>query len=257
MRGTLPSAPLKVADRYKMGEEQFENWGDLAERINSMDVAQRTEAVKALNRRPDIPQDAKKAYADYAGMKTYAETLSGAKRGRLEASGENGLAVGQELYGDVQDKRSARLESSYQEMQAKRAELGDIADYTAEQVADMSDAGEITGEQVIAWEAYNHLLGEYTGAMEMVQRDVEETIGKEMEAIAPTTKDGSITEINVGTKESPDIVYLKDGDVTLTEEGEIDPENTSEILTVHKDGRTMLIPRKRIHSAKINTQQGD
>lgn len=84
-----------------------------------------------------------------------------------------------------------------------------------------------------------------------MKQEVDEFIAPQIKAMQDVAIDGVITELNVGTKDAPDIVYLIKGDVAINEDGTIDPAATPPILMVkNNEGKKRMIARSKIATAQ-------
>ena len=61
--------------------------------------------------------------------------------------------------------------------------------------------------------------------MEQLKTEVDEFIAPQVQAIQDVAKDGVITELNIGTEDSPTLFTLQD--IAINEDGTIDPAYTS------------------------------
>lgn len=152
------------------------------------------------------------------------------------------------LWESINDKRSIALPTLNREKQQLEAELGDLTSLSFEEVA---NSPESTPELVEARRRYDVVNAEYEGVMENLKKEVDDFIAPRVQAIQDVAVDNQITELNIGTEEVPEIVYLKSGNVAINEDGTIDRENTAPILTVkNTDGKKKMISRKRIVTAQ-------
>lgn len=176
----------------------------------------------------------------YRAAEKHAENVQKAKT-------ENSI----KLYQSISDKRNVALPTLNKEKQQLEAELGDLVTLPFEEVANSKEA---TPELIEARRRYDIVNAEYEGVMDNLKKEVDEFIAPQVKAIEDIAKDGIITELNIGTQDNPEIVYLANGNVAVQEDGVVDPKNTSPILTVKtKDGKKKIISRNRI----ITAQQDD
>lgn len=152
------------------------------------------------------------------------------------------------LWESINKKQSQALPALNNEKQNLEAELGDLTTLSYEEVL---NSPESTPELIQARERYDIVNAEYEGVMENLKREVDDFIAPQVQAIQDVAKDGVITELNVGTEEAPDIVYLVKGDVAINDDGTIDPAATSPMLTVkNSEGKKRMIARSKIATAQ-------
>ncbi|MFA6977368.1 MAG: hypothetical protein WC194_11720, partial [Mesotoga sp.] len=201
------NARIKNADRQAAAA--IEGWDETKEQIGNMSVSERTRAAADAMLDDSVPVGARKAYADYIINLSQRDSMLGAMQEKQVRDIEIGKETGTRLYSSLRDKRSVALYSLNNEKQQLEAELGDLTTLSYEEVI---NSPESTPELIQARERYDIVNAEYEGVMENLKREVDDFIAPQVQAIQDVAKDGVITELNVGTEDAPDIVYLVKGD---------------------------------------------
>ena len=229
-----------------------ENWQGWKEQLNSMFAGERAQALKDIEANPELSEEGKKAAKQYIA----ASSMRDAKRNELKEQHklnlEQSAELGKMIYASRQDKQSASLTNLYTEKQKLEAELGEITTLPFEMV---EQSEESTPEIIEAKRQYDLVNAQYESVMASLKEEIDAFTAPQVQALQEVAReDGSITELNIGTEENAEMVYLVAGEIATTEDGVIDPSATSPILTVRdSQGRKRMIGRGRV--TRVHTDQ--
>lgn len=240
-----------VKDADQQAEKLFDGWDEVKSQLSGMSAEERTETLRDVLKRDNISIPAKKAFTDYVSGITYKESLTGAAEAKAVQDAEAGKETGQRLYDTLKDKRSIALSSLNIEKQELEAQLGDLASLP---LTEIEESPEATPDIINAARKYNIVKSEFDGVMDRLRSEVDVYVQPQIESLEQVAKDGTITELNIGSSENPETVYLLSGDISFNEDGTVNREaSLSPTINVKgSDGKKRQIGAHHVISGKID-----
>ncbi len=241
----------KVRNADQQASTLFDGWDEVKSQLSGMSAEERTETLRDVLKRENISIPAKKAFTDYVSGITYKESLAGAAEAKAQQDAETAKETGNRLYETLQDKRSIALNSLNIERQELEAQLGDLASLS---LSEIEESPEATPEIINAARKYNIVKSEFDGVMDRLRSEIDTYIQPQIEAVEQVAKDGTITELNIGSTENPKTVYLLSGDISFNEDGTVNREaSLSPTVNVKDgDGRKRQIGTHHVVSGKVD-----
>lgn len=240
-----------VKDADQQAGELFDGWDEVKSQLSGMSAEERTETLRDVLKRDNISIPAKKAFTDYVSGITYKESLTGAAEAKAVQDAEAGKETGQRLYDTLNDKRSIALSSLNIEKQELEAQLGDLASLP---LTEIEESPEATPDIINAARKYNIVKSEFDGVMDRLRSEVDAYVQPQIESLEQVAKDGTITELNIGSSENPETVYLLSGDISFNEDGTVNREaSLSPTINVKgSDGKKRQIGTHHVISGKVD-----
>ncbi|WP_332457544.1 LPD38 domain-containing protein [Petrimonas sp.] len=240
-----------VKDADQQAGEMFDGWDEVKSQLSGMSAEERTETLRDVLKRDNISIPAKKAFTDYVSGITYKESLTGAAEAKAVQDAEAGKETGQRLYDTLKDKRSIALSSLNIEKQELEAQLGDLASLP---LTEIEESPEATPDIINAARKYNIVKSEFDGVMDRLRSEVDVYVQPQIESLEQVAKDGTITELNIGSTENPETVYLLSGDISFNEDGTVNREaSLSPTINVKgSDGKKRQIGTHHVVSGKVD-----
>ncbi|MDD3230277.1 MAG: JAB domain-containing protein [Oscillospiraceae bacterium] len=242
---------LNEADRKS--SEYFQEWDVIKSQLKDFSVDERSQSIKDVLKRTDIPNEAKKSFADYISALTYRDSLIGADSQIKKENKDLAEQNGREMI--INPRLKKVLSTVNQEKMELESRLGDIASIPEDQVEAFIESGMITPEQLDDLNTYNQRLAEYEGVVQQLREEIDMQMGPVQEDIQRVARrDGSVIYADFSGEGRLPII---NGNVSQKPDGSIDIQNTDKSLTVlMPDGRKRIISSKFITgNVQINTPE--